>query len=137
MTLSPIPALDRTRVMTHKSHTHASKIRVDWNDPELAALLKRSEEWQLDNRGGFAPQDVQVYLGWSGTVGRSAVLVWERDKSVVLEASFPLTKGEHVRVDKHLGDRIRTLWGVVVEGREGLRVDDRTHGVHLYWLQVR
>jgi hypothetical protein len=123
--------------MTHQAHTKASHARVNWNDPELAALLKRSDSWQLDNRGGFMPQDVQVFLGWSGSVGRSAVLVWERGKSVVLEAPFPLSKGEQVRVDKHLGESIRTLWGVVVEGREGMRKEDRAHGIHLYWLQVR
>lgn len=123
--------------MTHKSHTKVSNVRVNWNDPELASLLQRSEAWQLDNRGGHAAQDVQVYLGWSGTVGRSALLVWERDQSVVLETNFPIGQGEQVRVDKHLGDRIRTLWGVVVEGREGSREEDRSKGVHLYWLQVR
>jgi len=123
--------------MTQQPHTQLSSPRVNWNDPELSSLLKRSETWQLDNRGGFTPQDVQVYLGWSSTVGRSAVLVWERDKSVVLEVDFPLGKGEQVRVDKHLGDSIRTLWGVVVEGREGVREEDRKRGIHLYWLHVR
>lgn len=122
--------------MTHKPHTTVSNIRVNWDDPELASLLKRSDSWQLDNRGGFTPQDVQVYLGWSGSVGRPAVLVWEREQSVVLEATFPLPDGEQVRVDKHLGDRIRTLWGVVVEGRAGVRAEDRARGIHLYWLRV-
>jgi hypothetical protein len=134
MTCPPLPW---TTAMTHKPHTKVSGLRVDWNDPELSSLLKRSEGWQLDNRGGFATQEVQVYLGWSGTVGRSAVLVWEREKSVVLETNFPIGQGEQVRVDKHLGDRIRTLWGVVVEGREGVREEDRQRGIHLYWLQVR
>lgn len=123
--------------MTHKAHTRVSNVRVDWDDPELASLLKRSEGWQLDNRGGFSPQDVQVYLGWSSTVGRTALLVWERESSIVLETTFAIPDGEQVRVDKHLGDRIRTLWGVVLEGREGFREDDRKRGVHLYWLRVR
>jgi hypothetical protein len=123
--------------MTHKPHTQVSNVRVDWNDPELAALLTRSDSWQLDNRGGYTPQDVQVYLGWSSAVGRTAVLVWERDTSVVLETTFALGKGEQVRVDKHLGDRIRTLWGVVMEGREGFREQDQARGIHLYWLQVK
>jgi hypothetical protein len=123
--------------MTHKPHTQVSNVRVNWSDPDLSSLLKRSEGWQLDNRGGYTPQEVQVYVGWSGTVGRSAVLVWERDKSAVLETNFSIGQGEQVRVDKHLGDRIRTLWGVVVEGRAGFREEDRRRGVHLYWLQVR
>lgn len=123
--------------MTHKPHTRVSTVRVDWNDPELASLLQRSEGWRLDNRGGFSPQDVEIYLGWSGTVGRSAVLVWERESSIVLETRFALAEGEQVRIDKHLGDRIRTLWGVVLEGREGFREEDRKKGIHLYWLQAR
>ncbi|MBE1159820.1 hypothetical protein [Dyella acidiphila] len=123
--------------MTHKPHTQSSHVRVNWDDPELSSLLKRSDSWQLDNRGGYTSQEVQVYLGWSGSVGRSATLVWERDRSVVLEATFPLAKGDQVRVDKHLGERIRTLWGVVAEGREGYREEDRLRGIHLYWLQVK
>ncbi len=97
--------------MSHKSNTQVSNTRVDWSDPQLESLLRRSEGWQLDNRGGYSPQDVQVYVGWSGSVGRSAVLVWERDKSVVVQTDFPIGKGEQVRVDKHLGESIRTLWG--------------------------
>jgi hypothetical protein len=123
--------------MTHKPHTQVSSTRVNWNDPELASLLQRSAAWQLDNRGGFIPQDVEVYLGWSGTVGRSAKLVWEREKSAVLETNFPMGQGEQVRLDKHLGESIRTVWGVVLEGREGYRDGDRERGIHLYWLQVR
>ncbi|GAB2585631.1 hypothetical protein ISP15_10690 [Dyella jejuensis] len=123
--------------MTHKAHNKVSNVRVDWSDPELSSLLLRSETWKLDNRGGFSPQEVQVYFGWSGTIGRSASLVWERDKSVVLATDFPIGQGEQVRVDKHLGDRIRTLWGTVVEGREGAREDDRKKGIRLYWLHIR
>jgi hypothetical protein len=132
---SPLPPWNAA--MTHKPHTQVSNLSINWNDPDLASLLKRSESWQLDNRGGHTPQDVQVYVGWSGTVGRSAMLMWERDQSVVLKTNFELGQGEQVRVDKHLGDRIRTLWGVVLEGREGSRQEDRQHGIHLYWLQIR
>jgi hypothetical protein len=123
--------------MNHRPHTRVSHVRVDWNDPQLESLLRRSESWSLDNRGGFTPQEVQIYLGWSGTVGRSAMLVWERDKSVVLETNFPIGLGEHVRIDKHLGEGIRTLWGVVADGREGFREEDRKKGIHLYWLHVK
>lgn len=123
--------------MNHRPHAQVSHTRVNWNDPELSSLLKRSESWQLDNRGGFTAQEVQVFLGWSGTVGRTALLVWERDTSVVLQTNFPIGQGEQIRIDKHLGDRIRTLWGVVVEGRAGFREGDRDRGIQLYWLQTR
>ncbi|GLQ46019.1 hypothetical protein GCM10007862_10700 [Dyella lipolytica] len=123
--------------MNHKPRTKVTNIRVDWSDPKLESLLRRSENWSLDNRGGHTPQDVEVYLGWSATVGRSARLVWERDQSVVVLTNFPIAKGEHVRLDKHLGDSIRTLWGVAVDGRESNREEDREQGLHVYWLQIR
>lgn len=123
--------------MSHKSNTQVSNVRVDWSDPQLESLLRRSEGWQLDNRGGYSAQDVQIYVGWSGSVGRSAALVWERDKSMVVQTNFPIGKGEQVRVDKHLGESIRTLWGVVIEERKGQRDEDREKGIHLYWLHVR
>ncbi|WP_233841869.1 hypothetical protein [Dyella sp. 2HG41-7] len=123
--------------MSRKAHTNVSGTRVNWDDPQLASLLQRSESWSIDNRGGFSPQDVEIYVGWSGSIGRPAVLVWERGNAVVLETKFPIEKGEQIRVDKHLGDRIRTLWAMVVDGREGTRDEDRKNGVHIYWLQVR
>jgi hypothetical protein len=123
--------------MTYESPSSVTNVRVDWNDPQLESLLRRSDGWRLDNRGGYSPQDVQVYVGWSGTVGKSAVLVWERGQSVVLETDFPIGQGEQIRVDKHLGDSIRTLWGVVVEERKGQREEDRMKDLHLYWLHVR
>ncbi|HUA79797.1 MAG TPA: hypothetical protein VL997_05455 [Dyella sp.] len=123
--------------MSHKAHTSVTSTRVNWDDPQLASLLQRSESWSIDNRGGFSPQDVEIYVGWSGSVGRPAVLVWERGNAIVVETRFPIEQGEQIRVDKHLGDRIRTLWAMVVDGREGTREEDRRNGVHVYWLQVR
>ncbi|RDS84950.1 hypothetical protein DWU98_03110 [Dyella monticola] len=122
--------------MNRHVHSGVSNVSVNWDDPQLVSLLRRSEQWSIDNRSGFSPQDVHVYLGWSGSVGRPATLVWERDNALVLETTFPIAQGEQVRVDKHLGNRIRTLWGVVVEGREGFREGDRQKGIHVYWLQV-
>ncbi|GLQ95083.1 hypothetical protein [Dyella acidisoli] len=122
--------------MRPKVTSLTGNVRVDWDDPKLMSLLERSERWSIDNRGGFSPQGVEVYFGWSGSVGKTATLVWERDNAIVLETTFPIGQGEQVRVDKHLGDRIRTLWGVVVEGREGFRDEDRQNGIHVYWLKV-
>lgn len=123
--------------MSRKAHTSVTNTSVNWDDPQLASLLQRSESWSIDNRGGFSSQDVEIYIGWSGSVGRPAVLVWERGNALVLETAFPIGQGEQIRVDKHLGDRIRTIWGVVVDGREGTREEDREKGIHIYWLQVR
>lgn len=121
---------------SHKANPPAGKTGVDWDDPKLVSLLRKSEQWSIDNRGGFSPQNVEVYFGWSGSVGRTATIVWEHDNAVVLETTFPIGQGEQIRMDKYLGDRIRTLWGVVVEGREGVREEDREKGIHVYWLKV-
>lgn len=122
--------------MRPKVTSLASNVRVDWDDPKLVSLLQRSEQWSIDNRGGFSSQAVEVYFGWSGSVGKTATLVWERDNAIVLETTFPIGQGEQIRVDKHLGDSIRTMWGVVVDGREGFRDEDRQKGIHVYWLKV-
>jgi hypothetical protein len=56
---------------------------------------------------------------------------------MVLETCFWIPQGEHVRVDRVYGDGARTLWGVVAEGREGFREEDRKNGVYVHWLHMR
>jgi hypothetical protein len=80
---------------------------------------------------------VQIHIGWAATTGKPALLVWERDQVMVLETHFPLTQGEHIRVDCHLGDSVRTVWGMVVEGREGNRTEDQANGIYVHWLHLR
>jgi len=121
----------------HKPHSKQSAGYVDWSDPHLESLLRKTEGWKLDNRGAFPAQQVQIHIGWGAATGKPAVLVWERDQAMVLETLFPLPLGEHVRVDSPMGDRLRTVWGVVIEGREGHRTEDRAHGVYVYWLHMR
>jgi hypothetical protein len=121
----------------HKSFTQKPANRVDWSDPQLESLLRKTESWKLDNRGVFPEQQVEIHIGWGAAVGRPALLVWERDQAMVLATHFSLPQGEHVRVDSRLGDGIRTMWGVVVEGREGHRAEDRANGIHVHWLHMR
>lgn len=111
--------------------------RVDWNDPHLESLLRKTETWKLDNRGAYPAQEVQIHIGWGAAAGKPALLVWERDHAMVLETCFPIMQGEHVRVDSYLGEDVRVVWGVVVEGREGHRAEDQANGVHVHWLHVR
>ncbi|HET6555264.1 MAG TPA: hypothetical protein VFG49_17190 [Dyella sp.] len=118
----------------HKPH---SKGNVDWSDPRLADLLRRSESWKLDNRGHYAPKVVQIHLGWGATTARPAILVWERDQVMMLETQFAIPTGEHVRVDEPRGETLRSLWGIVAETREGFRAEDRENGIHLHWLHLR
>lgn len=111
--------------------------RVDWNDPHLESLLRKTEKWKLDNRGVYPVQEVQIHVGWGAAACKPALLVWERDQAMVLETRFPILRGEHVRVDSYLGEGVRVVWGVVIDGREGFRAEDRANGVHVHWLHVR
>jgi hypothetical protein len=110
---------------------------VDWSDPRLQSLLRRTESWKLDNRGTYVPKDVQIHLGWGASSGRGAILVWERDQVMMLETRFPIPLGEQVRVDEAQGESMRSVWGLVAESREGFRAEDRANGVHLHWLHLR
>ena len=40
-------------------------VAVDWDAPHLQKLLQRVQSWQLDQRGGHAPQAVCLFLGWN------------------------------------------------------------------------
>jgi hypothetical protein len=124
--------------MSHfKPNSKLSNNQVDWSDPRLDSLLRKTEGWTLDNRGGFAATDVHIHVGWGANSGRQAVLVWETDQVMVLETRFAIPQGEHVRVDRLYGDALRTVWGVVAEGREGFREEDRQNGTYVHWLHVR
>ncbi|WP_243050524.1 hypothetical protein [Dyella sp. RRB7] len=116
---------------------HSKGNSVDWSDPRLQSLLRRTENWKLDNRGTYVPKNVQVHLGWGASTGRPAILVWERDQVMMLETRFPIPLGEQVRVDEAQGESLRSVWGIVAEGREGFRAEDRANGVHLHWLHLR
>lgn len=123
--------------MTHyKPSSKLSKQQVDWNDPHLQSLLQKTESWRLDNRGAFSAQEVRIFVGMSDEAGQSAFLVWEGEQVVVLETLFSIRKGEHVRLDRSTPGTSRTAWGVVVNGREGSREEDRMHGVHVHWLHM-
>ncbi len=110
--------------------------KVDWSDPHLESLLQKTEGWQLDGRGGYTPSNVQIHLGWGAGIGMPGMLVWEGDGVVTIETDFPMRLGEHVRVDKPIDNRLRSIWGVVMEGRPGNRPGDAARTVHVYWLQV-
>jgi hypothetical protein len=124
--------------MSHfKPNSKLSNNQVDWNDPHLQSLLSKTEGWKLDNRGAFTSQEVHIHIGWNANSGRNAVLVWESDQVMVLETRFSIPKGEHVRVDRVVGEALRTVWGMVADGREGYREEDRQNGVFVHWLHVR
>jgi hypothetical protein len=121
-------------MMVDRSNPTRAPNRVDWNDPQLQKLLSKIEGWDLDNREAFLRETVQIQIGWSAGTVRSATLVWKREKVMVLETSQLIPTGEFVRVDTLVGDGMRSVWGVVVEGRPGRRAEDCSNGVNVYWL---
>lgn len=121
----------------HKPPARWTGNRVDWDDDRLAALLKKTESWTLDHRGTFEPREVLLHIGWGASSGRTAMLVWEREQAVVVVTAFPMPIGEHVRIDRYAGEEVRSAWGVVADGREGFRAEDRESGAWVHWLHLR
>lgn len=113
---------------------------IDWNDPYLSSLLEKTAGWRLDNRSNLPPQKVQMHIrsGWltAETVSKPALLVSRDEDTMVLVTRFPIQLGEHVGVDSLRGEGARIVWGSVIEGREGLRTEDREHGLFLSWLRL-
>jgi hypothetical protein len=124
--------------MSHitKSKLSTNNSTVDWNDPHLEALLRKTESWKLDNRSAFTAEEVQLHVGWGASATRKAMLVWEVERVMVLETHFRMPQGEHVRVDRIYADGIRTMWGVVADEREGFREEDRENGVYVHWVHM-
>lgn len=111
--------------------------KVDWDDPLLASLLKKTESWLLDNRGSFTAQDVEIQIGWGAGSGRPASLVWEKPQVMVLETDFPIEQGEMVRIDKLAGPVRQSTLGTLVESRLGTRAHDEPGEVHVHWINIR
>lgn len=121
----------------NKSFPTLSISGVDWNDPQLGALLNKSGDWQLDNRGSSPPLKLQIHFGWGAGVTKWAVLVWQNDEAMVLQTCFPMEQGEHVRVDRPQESGMETVWGEVLASRPGQRTDDQASGVQVHWLRMR
>jgi len=123
-----------------KSRSSVSIGTVDWNAPNLDALLQKVDGWKLDNRSDRPPQEVQIHVssGWTANsvVSKPAQLVSMDEQSMVLLTLFPVPQGDRVRVDSQHADGMHTIWGRIVEGREGSRVEDREHGLFLNRLRI-
>jgi hypothetical protein len=119
---------------------------VDWSDPRLDALLKKTESWQLDNRSSFSPQDVRIHIGSKHDIdigitvtnaGRPGTLVWEHELVMVVETNFPIEQGEVVRLDRLTSANVRTHWGTVVDSRQGRRAGDGQNHIYVHWIALR
>lgn len=110
---------------------------VDWSNPDLKKLLDKTAAWGLDNRSAFNPVACELHVGWGAGAGRLATIVYERDNVMVVETRFALPQGENVRVDRILGGTMHSAWGVVADGRDGLRTEDRANGIRVHWIHLR
>ncbi|UJJ53916.1 hypothetical protein [Rhodanobacter thiooxydans] len=123
-----------------KSRSSVSVGQVDWDDPNLDALLQKIDGWKLDNRSDHPLQDVQIQIssGWTANsvVSKPAQMVSMDEQAMVLVTRFPLPLGDRVRVDTQHAGGTRSVWGCIVEGREGHRVEDREHGLFLSRLRI-
>ncbi|MBQ4854079.1 hypothetical protein IMW82_05275 [Rhodanobacter sp. B2A1Ga4] len=123
-----------------KSRSSVSVGAVDWSDPNLDALLQKVDGWKLDNRSGQPLQEVQIQVssGWTANsvVSKPAQLISMDEQTMVLVTRFPVAQGDHVRVDSQHVEGMRSVWGWIVEGREGYRVEDREHGLFLNKLRI-
>lgn len=123
-----------------KTRSDVTVGKVDWDDPQINHLLKKVDGWNIDHRSHLPPQHVQIRVtcGWSASdVSKPALLISDLDGVMVLATRFSLPHGEEVQVNSETGGVTRTRWGVVIDEREGQRVDDRTQGLYLHWLRVR
>lgn len=112
---------------------------IDWNSPELSALLAKTSEMGLDKRNAYDAKPVFVHVGWSTQLAgaHSATIVAEGDGAAVIEASFHLGQGERVRIEKRNTTGVRTMWATVIESKVGTRARDKKNGTIVYWLAVK
>ncbi|MES2313368.1 MAG: hypothetical protein V4566_13835 [Pseudomonadota bacterium] len=123
-----------------KSRSSVSVGTVDWNDPNLDALLQKVDGWRLENRSDQPLQEVQIHVssGWTANsvISKPAQLISMDEQTMVLVTRFPVPQGDHVRVDSQRVDGTHTVWAWMVEGREGYRAGDREHGLFLNRLRI-
>lgn len=127
--------------MAHdKSRSSVNVGAVDWNDPNLGALLQKVDGWSLDQRSSEAPLAVTMHLSSGFTadsvVSKPAHLLALGEQGMVLLTGFPLPAGERVRVDCPRDGATHAVWGLVTESREGGRGDDKAKMLFLHRLRL-
>lgn len=118
-------------------------VDVDWDDPRLQELLKKTEGLRLDNRNTFAARWVRFHLGWhlgaAVVTWQPALLVWDDHQGglVLQTRTEAFQVGDPVAVDlAPQGMGARTVFGEVRESRPGLRPEDQGQAVFFTKIQV-
>ncbi len=109
-------------------------VAVDWEAPHLQKLLRRVHAWQLDQRGGHAPQQVHLFIGWNSQRSHPGQIVWRDDRALVIQTTLSLSVGERVRIERP--HAARAIWGEVIQSRLGQRPGDAEQGIQIHWVQI-
>ncbi|WP_031404890.1 hypothetical protein [Thiomonas sp. FB-Cd] len=119
-------------------------VDVDWNDPRLQELLKKTEGLRLDDRGTYKPRRIRVHPGWHPLGANRgawvpALLVWDTGHGdlVIQMQPMPLRPGDPMTLDKAPnGVEARLEHGEIMQCRAGVRPEDEGKDVFLVWVHV-
>jgi hypothetical protein len=127
--------------MAHnKERSRVSVGDVDWSDPKLNELLKKTDGLSIDHRSQMPGTEVKIRVagGWDTSAEeQSALLVADSDGLLVLVTRFPLSRGGEVQLSGVPGGGSQPLWAVVSDEREGQRIQDQGQELFLSWLRPR
>lgn len=114
-------------------------ISVNWDTPEMRALLERTRSLHLDKRGGFDPRPVLLRRGWhDGAPTLDAIVVAQAaDGGATVLTTYALDAGEPVMVD--FEPKLRAGIGrdlfEVVSCHHGARAEERDLAVFVSSLR--
>lgn len=122
-------------------HPNNETLEVDWEDPKLQELLKKSEGLRLDGRGAFKQRPVQLWMSaQAGGVARDGRLVGDTGKGVLtVLAGFPLERGMPVSLGIPANGSAAVGRQVcqVLDCRLGNRTEDKGRKVYVIHLKTR
>jgi len=112
---------------TKKSIEH-SQVDVDWNHPELQALLAKIEGLRLDNRGMFKPRPVVIRTFWpqADVLGPGTLTGNDGKGNWVVMTEFPMDIGTGLTIGQEIEELGTTVHYLceVRQCRRGQRPED-------------
>lgn len=129
--------------MTRPRDSMPRAVDVDWDDPQLQDLLKKTEGLRLDNRNTFHARWVKWLPGWhldaAAVAWQPALLVWDdhQGRLMLQTRTQALQVGDPVALDlASQGLSPRIVFGEVLQSRPGLRPQDQGQEVFFARIQV-